>query len=80
MSTKVKHGQVELLGQLHQAQGLAIAFGRGMPKLRMARSLVSRPFWWPMTMQGVPLKRAEAADDGLVVARTCGRRAAHGSR
>ena len=32
--------------------------GRDMPKLRSPRSLVSRPFWWPMTMQAWPLKRA----------------------
>ncbi len=38
-----------------------------MPKLRMARSLVSRPFWWPITMHAWPLKRDQAADDGLVV-------------
>src|SRR2546422_22881 len=30
-----------------------------MPKLRAIFSLVSRPFWWPITMQGVPLKRAK---------------------
>jgi hypothetical protein len=30
-----------------------------MPKLRAARSLVSRPFWWPSTMQAWPLKRAK---------------------
>ena len=31
-----------------------------------ARSLVSRPFWWPITTHGWPLKR-QAADDRLVV-------------
>src|SRR6267378_4342551 len=29
-----------------------------MPKLRAIFSLVSRPFWWPITAQGAPLKRA----------------------
>ena len=28
-----------------------------MPKLRAVRSFVSRPFWWPSTMQARPLKR-----------------------
>src|SRR6266446_6831232 len=30
----------------------------GMPKLRRIFSLVSRPFWWPMTTQGALPKRA----------------------
>jgi len=50
--------QAELFRQTHQAQGLAIPSGRGMPKLRTIFSLVSRPFWWPITITGSPLKRA----------------------
>jgi hypothetical protein len=37
-----------------------------MPKLRRIFSLVSRPFWWPMTMHG-SLRSARGPDDRGIV-------------
>ena len=39
-----------------------------MPKLRLRFSLVSRPFWWPMTMTDWPPEPRPAADDRGIVA------------
>ena len=38
-----------------------------MPKLRIARSLMSRPFWWPTIAIVRPPKRADPRHDGVIV-------------
>ena len=62
------HGHVELFGQLHQAQGLAVALRIGHAEVAKLPLLGVVPFLLPNKHDGVPVNFAKAAHHRLVVA------------
>ncbi len=56
--------QLERSASLHQPQRLAIALRLRHAVVARTRSLVSRPFCWPISITGAPSRRAKRAHRG----------------
>ena len=48
-------GKAVLLGQAHEAQGLAVALGVGLAEVPLDAGPGRAPFWWPMRATVRPL-------------------------